>query len=114
MTRTEKVRLTGQCKEGYGLNQCLQAIGLPKSTYDDVSSPAYRKSPPLSPIHSAELSQVSSIRLEQAPHPLSSRIIEVVEKRTVPSRLLPSCGVADGFCMLPLHLVLSAFHLFRL
>jgi hypothetical protein len=33
MTTTEKVRLTGQCKEDYGLNQCLKAIGLPKSTY---------------------------------------------------------------------------------
>jgi len=33
MTTTEKVRLTGQCKEDYGLNRCLQAIGLPKSTY---------------------------------------------------------------------------------
>jgi hypothetical protein len=49
MTTTEKVRLTGQCKEDYGLNQCPQAIGLPKSTYGDVSSPAYRKSRPDGP-----------------------------------------------------------------
>jgi transposase-like protein len=33
LTTTEKVRPTGQCKEDYGLNRCLQAIGLPKSTY---------------------------------------------------------------------------------
>jgi transposase InsO family protein len=49
MTTTEKVRLTGQCKEDYGLNRCLQAIGLPKSTNGDVSSPAYRKRRPAGP-----------------------------------------------------------------
>jgi hypothetical protein len=36
MTTTEKVRLTGQCKEDYGLNRRVQATGLPKSTYGDT------------------------------------------------------------------------------
>jgi hypothetical protein len=36
MTTTEKVRLTGQCKEDYGLNRRVQATGLPKSTYGNT------------------------------------------------------------------------------
>ena len=33
MTTTEKVRLVDQHREEHGLNRCLKAIGLPKSTY---------------------------------------------------------------------------------
>ena len=33
LSSAKKVCLTGQCKEGHGLNHCLKAIGLPKSTY---------------------------------------------------------------------------------
>jgi hypothetical protein len=33
MTTTEKVRLVDQHREEHGLNRCLEAIDLPKSTY---------------------------------------------------------------------------------
>jgi len=49
MTTTENVHLVDQHKNERGLNRCLQAIGLPKSTYGDVSSPAYRKNRPDGP-----------------------------------------------------------------
>jgi hypothetical protein len=42
LTTTEGVRLTGQCKEDYGLTQCLRATQLPESTYGDGASPDYR------------------------------------------------------------------------
>ena len=38
-----------QHREEHGLNRCLKAIGLPKSTYGDVSSPGYRKNRPDKP-----------------------------------------------------------------
>jgi len=40
MTTTEKVRLVDPRSEDCGLNRCLEAIGLPKSTY------YYRKNRP--------------------------------------------------------------------
>ncbi len=43
MTTTEKVRLVDQHREEHGLNRCLKAIGLPKSTY------YYRKNRPEEP-----------------------------------------------------------------
>ncbi len=49
MTTDEKVRLVDQHKEERGLNRCLRATQLPKSTYGDVSSPAYRKNRPNGP-----------------------------------------------------------------
>jgi transposase InsO family protein len=41
--------LVDQHKNERGLNRCLQAIGLPKSTYGDDTSPDYRKNRPDGP-----------------------------------------------------------------
>ena len=49
MTTTEKVHLVDQHKNERGLNRRVQAIGLPKSTYGDVPSSAYRKNRPDGP-----------------------------------------------------------------
>ena len=87
MTTTEKVRLVDQHREEHGLNRCLEAIGLPKSTYGDVSSPAYRKNRPEKPSEE-EQEPMTCVREIIQEHPSRGsyygyrRILPELEERT--------------------------------
>jgi len=83
VTTTEKVRLVDQHRDDRGLNRCLEAIGLPKSTYGDVSSPAYRQKRPDGPSEEDQR-LMSCIReiIDDHPEHGYRRILSELEERT--------------------------------
>jgi hypothetical protein len=76
-----------QHREEHGLNRCLKAIGLPKSTYGDVSSPGYRKNRPDKPSEEEQklMTYVREIIQEHPPRDSYysyRRILAELEERT--------------------------------